>query len=300
MSSLKNRLAEKVEIIDSHTEIDNIIENPQTITRSYENLILLRPQENNQNISLIPDFVVSINEAKSRIAMLQEFVKEMMVPGVDYGLIPNSQKPSLFKSGAEKLTDVFCLSKQFEVINRIEDWEKILFHYEIKAILINKRTGLLEAEGLGCCNNRERKYKSQDGFSIINTILKMAKKRALVDAVLSATRSSGIFTQDIEDSYTNNIEQSLSNISKVSTPTANKSNVNSNAKIIDKGNPSPIPLISKTQQKELMSIINQKQLSIEVIRYIMTERYKVTESKNLNSEQANDFILFLKSNNSKS
>jgi hypothetical protein len=32
-----------------------------------------------------------------------------------------------------------------------------------------------------------------------NTILKMAKKRAKIDATLSATRSSGVFTQDIED-----------------------------------------------------------------------------------------------------
>lgn len=32
-----------------------------------------------------------------------------------------------------------------------------------------------------------------------NTILKMAKKRAKVDATLAATRSSGIFTQDMED-----------------------------------------------------------------------------------------------------
>jgi hypothetical protein len=32
-----------------------------------------------------------------------------------------------------------------------------------------------------------------------NTILKVAKKRAKIDATLSATRSSGIFTQDIED-----------------------------------------------------------------------------------------------------
>jgi hypothetical protein len=32
-----------------------------------------------------------------------------------------------------------------------------------------------------------------------NTVLKMAKKRAKIDATLSATRSSGIFTQDIED-----------------------------------------------------------------------------------------------------
>jgi hypothetical protein len=32
-----------------------------------------------------------------------------------------------------------------------------------------------------------------------NTVLKIAKKRAKVDAVLAATRSSGIFTQDVED-----------------------------------------------------------------------------------------------------
>jgi hypothetical protein len=298
MTSLKNRLAEKVEIIESQPiENNKIMDSPQTNTRASENLILLRPQENNQNISLIPDFAVSINEAKSRIAMLQEFIKEMMVPGVDYGLIPNSQKPSLFKSGAEKLTDVFCLSKQFEVVNRIEDWEKVLFHYEIKATLINKRTGLIEAEGLGCCNNRERKYKSQDGFSIINTILKMAKKRALVDAVLSATRSSGIFTQDIEDSYASNNEQPISNVSKLSTSSSSINNINSNNKIIDKCNTSPITLISKSQQKELMSIINQKHFSIEDIRSVMNERYKITESKNLSSEQAEDFVTFLKSYN---
>lgn len=33
----------------------------------------------------------------------------------------------------------------------------------------------------------------------VNTILKMAKKRAYIDATLSATRTSGMFTQDMED-----------------------------------------------------------------------------------------------------
>ena len=32
-----------------------------------------------------------------------------------------------------------------------------------------------------------------------NTVLKMAKKRALVDAVLTTTAASDIFTQDLED-----------------------------------------------------------------------------------------------------
>jgi hypothetical protein len=37
---------------------------------------------------------------------------------------------------------------------------------------------------------------NEDAAGLVNTLLKMAKKRALVDAVLSVTRSSGLFTQD--------------------------------------------------------------------------------------------------------
>ncbi len=43
------------------------------------------------------------------------------------------------------------------------------------------------------------KVENDDIFSLVNTILKMAKKRALVDAALSAGRLSNVFTQDIED-----------------------------------------------------------------------------------------------------
>jgi hypothetical protein len=55
------------------------------------------------------------------------------------------------------------------------------------------------------------KYSKRDGRTekkkqvrtnpadVANTILKMAKKRAQVDAVITATAASDIFTQDIED-----------------------------------------------------------------------------------------------------
>jgi hypothetical protein len=41
--------------------------------------------------------------------------------------------------------------------------------------------------------------ENPDIADVKNTILKMAKKRAKIDAVIAATRSSGIFTQDMED-----------------------------------------------------------------------------------------------------
>ena len=34
-----------------------------------------------------------------------------------------------------------------------------------------------------------------------NTVLKMARKRAMVDAVISTTRTSGLFTQDLDDDH---------------------------------------------------------------------------------------------------
>jgi hypothetical protein len=45
------------------------------------------------------------------------------------------------------------------------------------------------------------KTENPDIADTYNTILKMAKKRALVDAVLTVTAASDIFTQDIEDQH---------------------------------------------------------------------------------------------------
>lgn len=43
------------------------------------------------------------------------------------------------------------------------------------------------------------RVENEDIYSQVNTLVKMAKKRALVDAALSAGRLSDVFTQDIED-----------------------------------------------------------------------------------------------------
>lgn len=149
---------------------------------------------------VFPDFAISLEEANRRVKMLQEFVREHMVEGEDYGVIPGtSGKPTLFKPGAEKLNAIFGLAPIVEITSRDEDWDAGRVAYEVKVTLLNKRTTGVEAEGIGNCNSRERRYKNQDAANIANTILKMAKKRALIDATLSATRASGLFTQDLED-----------------------------------------------------------------------------------------------------
>lgn len=195
-------------------------------------------QETTALVSVAPSFVVSADEIKARIEELQRFVGAYMVAGEDYGTIPGTQKPTLYKPGAEKLCDVYGFTKEFVVVESLEDWDRGRFAYTVKATLRSKRTNLLEAEGLGSCNSMEAKYRwlwvwddklpphldkaslvskrtkkgavqyrvpNDDPYSQVNTILKMAKKRALVDAVLSATRSSGLFTQDLEDLKANGV-----------------------------------------------------------------------------------------------
>ena len=199
--------------------------------------------------------VMNIQLAKQRLAEFQTFVSSYLQEGEDFGKIPCSPKPILFKPGADKLCELYGLADDYEFIQRTEDFDKSLFDYTIKCILTDRRRACLVSTGLGNCNSMEAKYRwrdskrlcpqcgketiikgkeeygggwlcfakkggcgakfsetdqsiigqivgrtaNEDVADLKNTILKMAKKRAKVDAVLSATRSSGIFTQDLED-----------------------------------------------------------------------------------------------------
>ncbi|MDO6354248.1 hypothetical protein Q3V94_04005 [Caloramator sp. CAR-1] len=131
--------------------------------------------------------------------LIQNFIKSQMKEGEDYGKIPGSPKPSLFKPGAEKLCNLYGFTINVDILEKVENWKEGFFYYLCKCSLRSKKTGEIISEGLGSCNSKETKFARQNPYTIVNTILKMAKKRALIDATLSATRTSGIFTQDIED-----------------------------------------------------------------------------------------------------
>lgn len=281
MPNLKQKLAQKIETVDE----DNFLGSENELQNAFNSdnkIVVLKPGEVNITDEVVPEFAITINTARERINMLQNFVKEMMMPNIDYGIIQGCKKPSLLKPGAEKLCDIFGFSKQLEVLNRIEDWDKGLFHYEIKIILINKKTGQLEAEGIGCCNSREKKFKNQDSFTIINTLLKMAKKRALIDAVLSATRSSGIFTQDMElDKTSNNFN-------------ANNNQLNINYRDNKINILNKVDYITKEQQWEIFKVIEQSHMPMNYAKSIMKEKYNVDQTKQLTSEQADEFIDVLK------
>jgi hypothetical protein len=183
--------------------------------------------------------VVSPAEALRRIQEMQAFIKEVMVPGVDYGVIPGTggknPKPSLLQPGAQKLAELYGFAHTFGDIETIEDWDKPLFFFRKRCVLTLRKDGRFIGDGIGSCNSKEDRYAwrwcweselpaafdkktlkvrtldtkrgaskqyrvpNDDIFSLVNTVEKMACKRSLIHAVLSATRSAGIFTQDMED-----------------------------------------------------------------------------------------------------
>jgi hypothetical protein len=310
--TLKQKLAQKIEQ-NQHVAIDTIAQDHE-VTKTEEvlamgegNIVHFRGQSN--SIQVVPELQISIGEAKQRIEMLQQFVKEMMVPGIDFGLIPScSNKPTLFKAGAEKLTDVYGFSKQLEIVNRVEDWEKGFFHYEVKVTLVSKRNGHIEAEGIGSCNSKEKKYKSMDSFSIVNTILKMAKKRAIVDAVLSATRSSGLFTQDIEDFAS---EPQVENKIHIQNTVGCRSDFTAPRNEPFRGFETTSPFASTTpvysntveaprdksatvrQLNLIYSLVDKKGIGNQKAAMLLREKFGVNESRELTSKQASELIQYL-------
>lgn len=192
-----------------------------------QNQDVMHLEENN-----VHDMAIRLSEMKQKLDLVQKFFKDVMVKDVDYGIVPGTQKPTLLKPGAEKLCELYNFA--IIIADKEEEKDLQTGYYRAKLVirLVHRGTGALVAEGTGEANVYESKYRyrwvserdlprgidkdslvskefesksgatykkyrieNTDLFDHWNTVLKMAKKRALVDAVLSATRSSGIFSQ---------------------------------------------------------------------------------------------------------
>ena len=119
--------------------------------------------------------------------------------GIDYAVIPGcGRKPALLKAGAEHLAAIYDYRSISKIVHRLEDYQQSFVLYEVETTIFDRNNNIV-ATGLGSCNSRERKYARTDFATNLNTVLKMAKKRSYVDAILTACHASGTFTQDIED-----------------------------------------------------------------------------------------------------
>lgn len=152
----------------------------------------------NNALSIIDSVdIQEVQQVMNKIGQFQKVVQSQLRQNHDFGVIPGTPKPTLLKPGAEKLLMLLGLRSKFEIVESTRDFDKGFFQYQVKCKLY--RGDMLVTEGLGSCNNRERKYIKMDPYTMDNTVLKMAKKRALVDAALLVGSLSDIFTQDLED-----------------------------------------------------------------------------------------------------
>lgn len=211
-------------------------------------------RENSYGVVNFEEYAMSVESIIRQINLVQNVMRSVMRDGEHYGTIPGTNKPSLYKPGAEKLGFTFRLAPEYEVTTI--DWPGGHREYQVKCRLRHIPTGTMVGEGVGTCTTMEGKYRFRggekeatgqpvpkeywnlknsgrtsealdliggEGFGVgkvdgkwqicsigekqehdnpadfYNTCEKMAKKRAHVDAILTATAASDIFTQDVED-----------------------------------------------------------------------------------------------------
>jgi hypothetical protein len=163
-------------------------------------------------------------------ALLKRFIKSQLVEANfkdknapdygqgDYGIIEGTKQMSLLKPGSEKLLNLFKLGCRFRKVDSLVDFDKNIawFSYKCEVYALN-RPDVIIAECDAMISSQEKKYrernvwvKTKGGGSeqkkeatpiadILNTLVKMVQKRAMVGATIIATSASDFFSQDMLD-----------------------------------------------------------------------------------------------------
>lgn len=171
-------------------------------------------------------------QVKAHVQLIQQVMAAVMKEGVHFGIIPGTDKPTLYKAGAEVLLATFRIA----VDPQIEDLStEDQIRYRIRCNGTHQTSGIVMGAGIGECSSNEEKYKWKRAYprefnatpedrrrvkfgydkqkrqdyeitqvrtepaDVANTILKMAKKRAEVDFTLTALAASDCFNQDLEE-----------------------------------------------------------------------------------------------------
>lgn len=202
---------------------------------------------------------LSVSEIVGKVTKVKQIAAEVMRDGTHFGTIPGTQKPTLYKAGAEILCLTFRLAPKYAGEQSPIDLGKGHREYIVRCELYHIVSGAFFGAGVGSCSTMESKYRYRPGpvaatgkgvpptywdlrnsdpakaqeslggkgfvarkidgtwqvaragetienpnpADCYNTVLKIAAKRAYVDAVLKATAASEVYTQDLEDTVEN-------------------------------------------------------------------------------------------------
>jgi len=237
--------------------------------------------------------------------MVNDVLKNVMKNGVHYGIIPNcGNKPSLLKAGAEKILSTFRIAVD-PVIEDLSTSKEVKYRVRARGLTHN---GNFIGAGVGECSSEETKYKwkgandkeydntdesqrrikygyenketkqiATNPADQANTVLKMAKKRALVDLALTATSASDIFTQDVED---------MDIATKKTKPATSKPTAT-------EGKPQPkdpASLISEPQRKLLFAKCKNANIEQDLFKQYLEDEYGVSSTTEVKKGQMDNIL----------
>jgi hypothetical protein len=199
--------------------------------------------------------MLSVAALQERYEAILEVMANVLVEGKDYGRIPGTDKPTIFKPGAEKLCLTFLLAATDPTIEDLTTADEVRYRVRVP---IEDASGRVLAVGVGEASTNEEKYrwrkpvcheewaetpehlrrekwfkgargeKPYKGEQIrtspadlANTALKMGHKRGFIHGVLLATGASSVFNQDLED-FTKELRDSIIDAEVVESSTADK------------------------------------------------------------------------------
>jgi hypothetical protein len=113
---------------------------------------LLPAKSGNDYLQMMP-----IDQAISNYQDFHKFVSGVLKKDLDYGVIPGTNKPSLYKPGAEKLRFVYGLGVEFEAIESTVNVAERYVNFSYRCT-IRSRTGQVLAQCEGNCNSEEAKF----------------------------------------------------------------------------------------------------------------------------------------------
>lgn len=174
---------------------------------------------------------LTAQEIRAGVNLIQQVMDAVMKKDVHYGVIPGTQKPTLYKAGAEKILSTFRIAVEPQVED-LSTSDEARFRVVTKGT--HQGTGAFLGSGVGEASSNEEKYKWRRAVcdeewvetpedrrrekwakgsngtyqirqvrtniaDVANTCLKMAKKRSQIDLTLTVTAASDCFSQDLED-----------------------------------------------------------------------------------------------------